>query len=99
MAFVCYRATESGCAKCPYCRFDPERGEKVCFGGKEAPAEDNYYNFLERLRKSGVTNMYGAAPYLVSEFMEVDYEKAGEILGYWMVNYAELSEKYGWRKN
>ena len=26
---------------------------------------DKYYIFLEKLRKSGVTNMYGAAPYLL----------------------------------
>lgn len=27
-----------------------------------------YFKFLETLRKSGVTNMFGAAPYLQREF-------------------------------
>ena len=27
-----------------------------------------YFEFLETLRKSGVTNMFGAAPYLQREF-------------------------------
>lgn len=97
MAHICYRATESSCVKCPYLRFDPERGAKVCFGGKEAPPEDNYYNFLEWLRKKAYTNMYGAAPYLKAEFPELSLEKAGEILGYWMAHYSELEAKYQWR--
>lgn len=100
MAYICYRATVSseGCSSCNHCRFDPEEGEKACFA-KEVTDEEQYYNYLEWLRRSGQTNMYGAAPFLVSEFKEVNYEKAGEILGYWMVNYAELSEKYGWKED
>lgn len=52
-----------------------------------------YYMFLENLRKSGVTNMFGAAPYLEAVFEELDHKKACEILGNWMNNYSEISDK------
>ena len=45
-----------------------------------------YWVFLEMLRKSGVTNMYGAAPYLEEAF-GVSRKDAREILIDWMSNY------------
>ena len=41
---------------------------------------------MERLRRSGETNMYGAAPYLQAEFPELRYDrnKAGDILLAWI---------------
>ena len=54
-----------------------------------------YYNYLEDLRQSGVTNMFGAVPYLSTEF-NIDRALATEILSNWMHNYSELKEKYGW---
>mgnify|MGYP002581232515 CR=1 FL=1 len=44
---------------------------------------------LERLRQSGETNMYGAAPYLQAEFPELRYDrnKAGDILLAWIRNF------------
>ena len=30
--------------------------------------ENVYFEYLEKLRESGKTNMFGAVPYLVSEF-------------------------------
>lgn len=53
-----------------------------------------YYMFLENLRKSGVTNMFGAAPYLEAAFEELDHKKSCEILSNWMNNYSEISDKY-----
>lgn len=99
MAYICYRATISseGCSSCNHCRFDPERGEKACFA-KEVTDEEQYYNYLEWLRRSGQTNMYGAAQYLFKEFPDITPDRAGEILGYWMAHYNELSEKYGWKE-
>ena len=41
---------------------------------------------LEELRESGVTNMYGAAPYLAAEF-SISNSDAREILGKWMESY------------
>lgn len=45
-----------------------------------------YFDYLERLRQSGETNMYGAAPYLQAEFPELRYDrnKAGDILLAWI---------------
>ena len=68
---------------------------------KEYPIREEWedcYMFLEALRRTGVTNMYGAAPYLceVKEF-DLTYDQAHEVLSNWMHNYSELSKKYGWR--
>ena len=43
--------------------------------------EDYHLEFLDELRLSGQTNMFGAAPYLVEEFL-IDRKEAREILGY-----------------
>lgn len=51
-----------------------------------------YYVYLEDLRQSGVTNMFGAAPYLQEEF-GLSKKEAREILGNWMTNYEKLLEK------
>lgn len=54
------------------------------------------FKYLESLRISGVTNMYGAAPYLTAAFA-IDKNEARTILSDWMKRYDELSKKYGWR--
>jgi len=46
--------------------------------------------FLNHLRASGVTNMFGAVPYLIEEFPNLDKRKAKSVLTDWMKNY----EKY-----
>ena len=48
-----------------------------------------YFAYLERLRESGVTNMYGAVPYLQREFPELtrNHARAHEILTAWMRSY------------
>ena len=51
-----------------------------------------YYVFLEVLRQSGVTNMFGATPYLRKEF-GLGRRESTQILANWMDNYAELIEK------
>lgn len=51
-----------------------------------AKTQNKYWIFLEELRKSGVTNMYGAAPYLQDEF-GLSRREAREILADWMQNY------------
>lgn len=48
--------------------------------------ENKYWIFLENLRRSGVTNMYGAAPYL-EEMFDLTREEANKILLDWMRNY------------
>ena len=50
---------------------------------------EKYFDYLDQLRQSGVTNMYGAGPYLRQEFPELaqDSRRAGEILKTWMNQY------------
>ena len=45
-----------------------------------------HWIYLEQLRRSGVTNMCGAAPYLAREF-RLDIKMAQNILAEWMRNY------------
>ena len=51
-----------------------------------------YYVYLEELRQSGITNMFGAAPYL-QEAYGLNPREASKVLGNWMDNYQELLEK------
>ena len=54
-----------------------------------------YFAYLERLRESGVTNMYGAVPYLQREYPELTYDRsrAHEILTAWMRSYDDSDGK------
>lgn len=58
---------------------------------------DEYYKVLEGIRRIGVCNMYGAAPYLKAFCPELSNKESAEILINWMENYSELSKKFGWR--
>lgn len=44
---------------------------------------DAMLKFLDELRESGVTNMFGAGPYLSREY-GLSKNKAREVLSYWM---------------
>lgn len=44
---------------------------------------EDYFGFLDDLRDSGVTNMFGASPYLEREF-GLDRHEARDILLQWM---------------
>ena len=48
--------------------------------------DNKYWIYLEKLRRSGETNMYGAVPYLMNEF-DLDKHEAKDILIDWMQNY------------
>jgi len=50
---------------------------------------EEYYEFLDNLRESGVTNMFGATPYLIEEFYDLSEVKAREILKSWMKTFSE----------
>lgn len=45
-----------------------------------------YFDYSDNLRESGVTNMFGAVPYLQQEFPELSYDRAQAvyILREWM---------------
>lgn len=57
---------------------------------------EEYYKFLEALRRTGACNMYGAAIYLV-ECFNMSSTEARNILANWMENYDKLSDKYDWK--
>lgn len=48
--------------------------------------DNKYWIYLEELRRSGVTNMYGAASYLMDAF-DLTHNEATSILADWMRNY------------
>jgi hypothetical protein len=49
---------------------------------------EEHLRYLDELRESGETNMYGASPYLVQRF-NVDKRTARNILSYWMKSFDE----------
>ena len=48
---------------------------------------DEHLEYLDELRVSGVTNMFGARPYPVRHFEMTDEKEAGNILSYWMKSF------------
>ena len=50
-----------------------------------------YYGFLEFLRATGITNMFGAAPYLEGVF-DLEKREAELVLLSWTKNYDALLE-------
>ena len=45
--------------------------------------------FLDDLRESGDTNMYGAGPYLREEFPDLSKTDSHKVLSYWMHSFTE----------
>ena len=60
---------------------------------------EEYYKFLEALRRTGVVNMFGSGPYLQSCFPQLTEEDVNEIFCSWAANYKELSDKYDWSRD
>lgn len=54
--------------------------------------EEKYYEYLDGLRESGQTNMFGAAPYLEQQFSELTKEKATKVLVDWMKTFGQREE-------
>ena len=50
--------------------------------------ETEYFEYLDELRESGVTNMYGAGAYLEDEFY-IGKREAGDVLIKWMKTFSE----------
>lgn len=50
--------------------------------------EDEHLTYLDNLRESGVTNMFGATPFIQKRF-GVDKKDAKTILMYWMDSFGE----------
>ena len=51
---------------------------------KPATLRDEHLEFLDELRESGITNMWGAAPFIKEDFPELSRTEARQILFYWM---------------
>lgn len=54
--------------------------------------KEEHLHFLDRLRASGRTNMYGAGDYLQREF-SVDKHDASFILQHWMNTFGDRKER------
>lgn len=54
---------------------------------KTTETEKKVFKYLNELRSSGVTNMYGAIPYLTNEFPELGEDEAIDLLYTWMKNF------------
>ena len=48
--------------------------------------EKEMFDYLNDLRDSGITNMYGASPYIEEQF-EIEEPKARKVLSKWMNNF------------
>lgn len=61
---------------------------------KERPKfiKDAHLIFLDNLRVSGVTNMYGAVSYILRKF-RVTEKEASKILLYWMRTFSERAKQ------
>ena len=66
-------------------RLDPLRDEAPKMTSE---LEDDVFVFLDRLRESGVTNMYGAGTY-VEEHFDLDRRVAGDLLIKWMTTFED----------
>ena len=51
--------------------------------------KENYFEFLDNLRESGVTNMFGAVPYLTNVFPKLSDNEAAKVLKEWMATFSE----------
>ena len=50
---------------------------------------DEHLNFLDNLRESGVTNMFGASSYVKQAYPELSKSEARKVLAYWMKTFSE----------
>jgi len=73
---------------------DIKRGNKMSDKTKKPESLiDDHLIFLDELRESGVTNMYGSAPYLRDEFPDLSKKESYEIVAYWMQTFSERHKK------
>jgi hypothetical protein len=60
---------------------------------KPVKLTDDHLKFLDALRQSGATNMFGASPYLREEYADLSESEARAILSYWMRTFSERHPK------
>ena len=54
--------------------------------------KEPHLDYLDNLRDSGATNMFGAAPYFMGAFPDVNRNEAREIILYWMKTFNQFME-------
>lgn len=57
--------------------------------GQTSVMTPEHKRYLDELRRPGITNMFGAAPYLRNAFPALDKAQASKILGEWMRTFKE----------
>jgi hypothetical protein len=72
---------------------DDDYEENILYDDQYENNQEGYFNYLDDLRESGVTNMYGAVPYLISEFPSLSQEEAKKVLINWMESFSERHKK------
>lgn len=55
----------------------------------ECVATQEHLEYLDELRESGETNMFGARPYLMQAFPELSGKEAADILSHWRKTFGE----------
>jgi hypothetical protein len=59
---------------------------------RPACVSDKHIEFLDELRESGKTNMFGARPYLMREFPSLSKDDAMAVCVYWMESFEERAK-------
>ena len=65
---------------------------------KEAISEDEkdeMFQYLFDLQESGITNMFGAGPYVEREFPHLDKKEVRDVVLEWMSNYETIAKRMG----
>lgn len=55
--------------------------------------KEEHLVFLDNLRDSGATNMYGATPYIKDVYPELSRKEGKDLLLYWMKSFSERNPK------
>jgi len=50
---------------------------------------EEHLRYLDQLRESGVTNMFGAAPFVLLQFPDLSEQQAKQVLIYWMQTFGD----------
>lgn len=60
---------------------------------REAFITDEILQYLDKLRESGVTNMFGATPYIQEQYPMLNQSQARRALSYWMQTFGTRHPK------
>lgn len=55
--------------------------------------ENKVFKFLFKLKRSGITNLWGINPYILNAFPELTKKEAKKLHSYWLKNFKELKNK------